>query len=159
MRALIAIDPGLSGGIAWRGSDHDGSMVVCFNMPKTIKDMYDCLDGLKKSLINPMVMMEKVGKHRMGNSAQSSATFAKHVGHLEMALVTTGLPTYEVTASSWMKEIVPGRPKGVESQQVRARKNYIKDLMQRHHPHLKVTLATADALGILEYAIRNQDRY
>jgi hypothetical protein len=32
-------------------------------------------------------------------------------------------------------------------------------MMQRHHPHLKVTLATADALGILEYLIRFQEQY
>lgn len=152
-RILIAIDPGLSGGIAWVTEEEIG----CVKMPGTIKDLYDFLSvfTVKESL----VMMEKVGKHRLGNSAQSSATFAKHVGHLEMALVACELPTHEVTATGWMKEIVPGRPKGVESHQVRARKNYIKDQMQRRHPHLKVTLATADALGILGYLMKNQAQY
>lgn len=151
---LMAIDPGKSGGIAYR--NHLGVFAV--KMPETIQELFMFLEGFKAS--HTVVMMEKVGKHRLGNSAQSSATFAKHVGHLEMALVAAELPTYEVTASSWMKEVVPGRPKGVDPKQVRDRKNYIKDQMQRRHPHLKVTLATADALGILEYAVgRNMDRY
>jgi hypothetical protein len=103
--------------------------------------------------------MEKVGKHRLGNSAQSSAVFAKHVGHLEALLVAWELPTAEITATSWMTDVVPGRPKGVESQQVRARKNHIKDQMQRRYPDQKVTLATADALGILTYLIKHQGEY
>jgi len=152
-KITMAIDPGLSGGVAW----WDGEEAYCHKMPQTIKDLYDFLSNFTDR--DTSVMMEKVGKHRLGNSAQSSATFAKHVGHLEMALVACRLPTHEVTATGWMKEIVPGRPKGVESQQVRARKNYIKDQMQRRYPYLKVTLATADALGIMEYAVRNKDRY
>jgi hypothetical protein len=157
-RALIVVDPGLSGGFAWRNAV--SGIVYAEKMPSTIKEMYDFLEDFKPTYNFPIVMlMEKVGKHRLGNSAQSSATFAKHVGHLEMAMIAHGIPTYEVAATKWMNEIVPGRPKGVEGAQVRARKNYIKDQMQRHHPHLKVTLATADALGILEYLIRNQDQY
>ena len=156
-KVLIAIDPGKSGGIAWR--DEEG--VHSQKMPETIKDLFELLDSFTfdNGASRTVVLMEKVGKHRLGNSAQSSATFAKHVGHLEMALVACELPTYEVTATGWMKEVVPGRPKGVESKQVRDRKNYIKDQMQRRHPHLKVTLATADALGILEYAVKHQAEY
>ena len=154
MRTLIAIDPGLSGGIAYRDAE---GVVRTMKMPQTIQELYEGLNGLWTP--SAVVLMEKVGKHRLGNSAQSSATFAKHVGHLEMALVATRLPTHEVTAAGWMKEIVPTRPKGVEGAQVRARKNYIKDQMQRRHPTLKVTLATADALGMLEYLKRNQDNY
>ena len=152
----MAIDPGLSGGIAWR--DVDGHYHA-EKMPQTIKEMYDFFLGMSLGAGSTVVLMEKVGKHRLGNSAQSSATFAKHVGHLEMVLVACELGVDEVTATQWMKEVVPGRPKGVESAQVRARKNYIKDKMQRRHPYLKVTLATADALGILDYLVKNQERY
>lgn len=154
-KVLIAIDPGKSGGIAWKDPSGD---THADKMPETIQELLHYLLELAREY-DAVVMMEKVGKHRLGNSAQSSATFAKHVGHLEMALVACELPTYEVTASSWMKEVVPGRPKGVESKQVRDRKNYIKDQMQRRHPHLRVTLATADALGILEYAVKHQAEY
>lgn len=152
-KVRIAIDPGLSGGIAYRDP---GGGYHCDKMPQTIQDLFNYFHELA-SEYDAVVTMEKVGKHRLGNSAQSSATFAKHVGHLEMALIACHLPTYEVTATGWMKEVVPGRPKGVEPQQVRARKNYIKDQMQRRHPNLKVTLATADALGILEYAIKHPE--
>jgi len=34
------------------------------------------------------------------------------------------------------------------------RKRAIRELMARHHPRLKVTLATADALAILGWALR-----
>ena len=156
MTVLVAVDPGLSGGIAWR--DSVGTYRTD-KMPQTIKELYDYFEEFRCLTCPPVFLMEKVGKHRLGNSAQSSATFAKHVGHLEMALVANELRTYEITATAWMKDIVPGRPKGIESAQVRDRKNYIKDQMQRHHPSLKVTLATADALGILEYLVRHQDQY
>lgn len=154
-RRLIAIDPGLSGGFAWR--DEDGS-IHSQKMPSTLRDLSDLIYGLDLCP-KTFVLMEKVGKHRLGNSAQSSAVFAKHVGHLEALLVAWELPTAEITATSWMTDVVPGRPKGVESQQVRARKNYIKDQMQRRYPDQKVTLATADALGILTYLIKNQEQY
>jgi hypothetical protein len=35
---------------------------------------------------------------------------------------------------------------------VRAHKNEIREAMQRRHPHLSVTLKTADALAILGWA-------
>jgi hypothetical protein len=155
-KVLVAIDPGKSGGIAWRDSVGN---IGTDKMPETIKELAVYLEEFRCIANPPLFLMEKVGKHRLGNSAQSSATFAKHVGHLEALLIANELRTYEVAATKWMNEIVPGRPKGVEGAQVRARKNYIKDMMQRHHPHLKVTLATADALGILEYLIRFQEQY
>jgi len=148
-KIIMAIDPGLSGGIAW----WDGEEAYSEKTPPTIKELYDFLSIFTGR--GTTVMMEKVGKHRLGNSAQSSATFAKHVGHLEMALIACELPTHEVTATGWMKVVVPGRPKGIEPKQVRDRKNYIKDQMQRRFPYLKVTLATADALGIMEYAVKH----
>jgi hypothetical protein len=154
-RLLVAIDPGLSGGIAWKNMAN--GVVNAQKMPQTKQDLLTALGGFWSDDV--LVMMEKVGKHRLGNSAQSSAVFAKHVGHLEMALVAAGLPTVEITATNWMKEIVPGRPKGVDPYAVRARKNYIKDAMQRRYPQLGVTLYTADALGILSYLIANQDKY
>lgn len=156
LRTLIAIDPGASGGIACRTINGD---IESMKMPLTIKDLHDVLHEFATEYDNPIVLMEKVGKHRLGNSAQSSATFAKHVGHLEALLIANGLPCHEVNAAKWMNDVVPLRPKGIEPHVVRARKNYIKDLMQRHRPKLKVTLATADALGILEHFIRTQDQY
>lgn len=155
-RLLGAVDPGLSGGIAWRTVD--GEYHAC-KMPQTVQDLHHKLHEITHSDPHAVFLMEKVGKHRMGNSAQSSATFARHVGHLEMSLVANAIMTEEITATKWMKEVVPGRPKGVESAQVRARKNYIKDKMQRKHPYLKVTLATADALGVLDYLVKNQEQY
>ena len=152
-KTLTAIDPGLSGGIAWR--DFAG-VVHTMKMPTTLQEMHEALESFDN---NSVTLMEAVGKHRMGNSAQSSATFAKHVGHLEMGLVACKLPHATINATKWMNTIAPGRPKGVESATVRARKNFIKDLMQRRYPHLRVTNATADALGILTYLIQNQDKY
>jgi hypothetical protein len=156
-RILIAIDPGLSGGIAWRNGYGDAA---CANMPETRKDLYDFLGDFVPSHNRPTILlMEKVGKHRLGNSAQSSATFAEHVGGLRMALIARAIPTHEITATQWMKYVVPGRPRGVEPHEARARKNYIKAEMQQRYPSLKVTLKTADALGLLTYLIAHQGEY
>jgi hypothetical protein len=128
-------------------------------MPDTLQDLYEALYDITQLPGKDLLLMEQVGKHRLGNSAQSSATFAKHVGHLEMAMIALKIPVITVTPTVWMKEVVPGRPKGVDPSQVRARKNYIKDKMQRRFPDQKVTLAKADAYAMLAYLMKHQGEY
>lgn len=154
-RILVAIDPGKSGGVAVR--DIEGG-VHTIKMPETPQEILDMLQSISGG--HPVfVLMEKVGQHRAGNSAHSSVTFSRHVGHLEMALLASALPHSTIVATSWMNSVAPQRPKGVDSATVRKRKNHIKDLMQRRYPKSKVTLATADALGILTHLIQNSEKY
>jgi len=146
----IAIDPGASGGIAVAS---DGSGPLLFKMPDTPKDIYDMLSSLRHATgiipdrIPCRAVVEKVGMHRQGNNASASCKFARHCGHIEMALLALSIPFEEPTPQKWMKSL------GVMPKEKQDRKNHIKDLMQRKYPQIKVTLWNADALGILTYAL------
>lgn len=143
----IGIDPGVSGGIAF--SDYPYTKLVqAMKMPETPKDIYDFLQSLAHE-DGAVCVCEKVGTYRPGNSATAAVKFARHCGQLDMALLALGISTTYITPHGWMKEVVKTVPK-----EKKERKNRIKELMQQQYPHLKVTLATADALGILTYAMQ-----
>ncbi len=153
MKAILAIDPGASGGFAWRDGD---KAVDCKNMPE---GMTAQCDWLKEKMIffahnfydGCDAVMEQTGTHRIGNSAGASVKFSRHCGHIEAALYMLSIPTTQVTPAKWQKAVFGTLPKDKM-----ARKRAIKEEMQRRYPHLEVTLKTADALGILTYAIERE---
>ena len=117
--------------------------------------MTEQIDAIRHiAATNPglMAVIEKVGFHRPGNSAVSTAKFARHCGHLEAALYSVGVPFEEVAPGTWMKSI------GALPADKTARKNAIKETVARRFPHLAVTLKTADALGMLVWAISRDKR-
>lgn len=143
-KVLIAIDPGSeSGGIAFRV---DGDPKVgAVNMPDTPHDIYEFLRDLKSDG-SATCILENVGGSRPGNSASSALKFAKHVGHLEMALLVLEISVIKITPSKWMHGILTTVPKEKPE-----RKRAIKAKMQEVFPYIKVTLDKADALGLLWY--------
>jgi hypothetical protein len=142
---LIAIDPGKSGGIVWTNLD---GTVSALKMPQTPLDILNALRDRAETSSRLVCYIEKVGSSRPGNSAKSSTTFARHCGHLDMALLAAEVSTIQVTSQKWMKFL--GIPGGLD---LKDRKSRIKDAMQRRYPYLRVTDWSADALGILTYAI------
>ena len=155
---IISIDPGASGGIAW---ENDGR-VNSIKMPDTIGDLYNILVGFGKC----SCVIERVGGYQPGNSGPAAVKFARHCGHLDVALYAAGISTIEVLPATWEHWLIgkpnyPKIPKEINAKE-RARilakrkterKNKIKDTVQRRFPDHKITLATADALGILLWAI------
>lgn len=142
---LIAIDPGAKGGIAV----FDGETTKAYAMPETPKDILYCIDAIAITDSDIRCVVEKVGFHVKGNSASSSCKFARHCGHVEMALIALGIPFSDVTPQKWMKWL------GALPSDKTARKNAIKDNMQRLHPDIRVTLWNSDALALLEWAKKN----
>lgn len=141
---IIAIDPGTSGGIAWR--DDDG-IVNCADMPPTAGDIIDHLRHLKALGREVTAYLEKTGTYIPGNSGPSACKFARGCGLLEGAIMALSIPLIEVAPGVWMKTL------GTLPKDKRDRKNAIKALVQARYPHLTITLSTADALGLLTYAI------
>lgn len=140
----IAIDPGVNGGVCW--CDREGN-THAEPMPVGMTEQADLIRSI--AVNNPGIecIIEKVGGYMPGNSGPAAATFARHTGNLEAILYCFGIPTYQVSPQKWMKAVGPfARDK-------KERKNAIKEKMARLYPHLKVTLKTADALGIYSYAI------
>ena len=143
MKTLICIDPGASGGIAVM--DNHGAVAI-HPMPE---GMTAQLDMLRAVACCPRItaVMEKTGTYVPGNSGVAAATFARHCGHLEAALYAFGVPCVQVAPAKWMKHL------GALPKEKPERKRAIRELMQARYPHLSVTLKTADALGILTWAM------
>lgn len=144
MKNIIAIDPGASGGIAW--IDADG--IVCAEpMPDGMTAQADALRSLAASMEGAVAFVEKVGSYMPGNSGPASCKFARHCGHVEAALYILGIPSVQVAPGVWQKSL------GTWPAEKPERKRAIREAMARLYPALRVTLKTADALGILTWAI------
>ena len=144
-RKIIAIDPGAQGGIAIFSVDKDRQIEVV-KMPDTPQDL---LDLISKYQINSKCYLEKVGG-LPGMGGSSMFNFGKGFGHLEMALLCRKIPTTEVTPQKWQKALQLGTKGHKSSSQW---KNKLKAKAQQLYPKVpKITLATSDALLILEYA-------
>lgn len=141
--SIISIDPGANGAIAVKYPD---GQVYTHKMPDTPADILDLLMALAPAT----AIIEKVGGYMPGNSGPASVKFARHCGHLDMALLASRIPSYAVAPGVWQKSL------GALSKDKSERKRQIKDMMQRLYPSLKVTLINADALGMLSWATRHQ---
>ena len=144
---ILAIDPGQSGGIAWM--DDDG-IINCADMPPTPGDIIDHLRMLKANGHTLTAYLEKTGGYVPGNSGPAACKFARGCGLLEGAIMALSIPLVEIAPAVWMKSL------GALPKDKRDRKNAIKGLMQARYPHLKITLSTADALGLLTYALEKR---
>ena len=147
MIPFLAIDPGASGGLAWRDAD---GIVHIEPMPDGMTAQVDFLRSLAAGLPGLTAIMEKVGTYVPGNHVGSACTFARHCGHLEAALYALGIPFTEVAPAVWMKKL------GTLPKDKPERKRAIRELMARQFPGLEVTLKTADALGLLSVIWEDQ---
>ncbi len=167
---LIAIDPGVSGGIA----TNKGGVVSAIKMPETPMDIIYFLESLiDDTLERPgnsvKAYVERVGTYMPGNSGPAAVAFARHCGVLDAALLALRIPAVYPTPRAWMdafigKQTYHKMPKAVpQKERLRIlakrkteRKNKIKAKCQALWPELKITLAVADALGILWYGMREE---
>jgi hypothetical protein len=145
-QAILAIDPGAGGGLAVQPPY---GIVEAQPMPEGMTAQIDAIRAVAVMYPNIRAVIENVGFHRPGNSAVSTAKFARHVGHLEATLYNAGIPFVAVAPATWMKSL------GSLPADKADRKRAIREQMARRFPHLSVTLKTADALGILTYAMRS----
>ncbi len=151
-RVIIGIDPGANGGLAWL--DEEGILLRCEKMPPTMADIFAHLLP-EPQYKNVVCYLEDVGTGMPGQSSKATATFARHNGHLEMALYAHGIPTVKVTPAKWQKALGLSGKKG-ESKA--SHKNRIKAKMQQLYPIQKVTLAVADALAIATYGFEQRGK-
>jgi hypothetical protein len=135
-------------------------------MPPTEGDLRDLIRDLAGGTCEPLgvtvqtesppviVYIEDVrgsfGKQQPG---ARMFTFGRSYGGLVMACMMVGLAVHEVRPLVWQKALGLHRKK---TQAPPAWKNRLKGLAQKLYPELKVTLETADALLILEYARRRE---
>lgn len=156
IKMLIGIDPGAEGGLSWEFNEK----IHARKMPDTPRDICDFLRELATladGYGEVKCIVEKVGGYMPGNSGPAATKFARHCGNLEGILIALNIPFVQVTPQKWMKYFIGVRtyPAYMTSAQKKTRrKNLIKKKCQELYPHLRITLSTADALGILDYAMR-----
>jgi len=154
MNQLLAIDPGRSGGIAWAIN----GLTDCKPMPDTDGDVVDTLRELTVMAGDGRTAyLEKVGGYvrpangdKGGQPGSAMFGFGHGRGVIMGALMAFGWRIIEPTPQQWQK------PLGIGTRSACAGgaewKNKLKAEAQRRFPECRVTLKTADALLILEYA-------
>lgn len=146
----IAVDPGLSGGIAYQ---LDGQPAQAVAMPSTEGDLVDLLRNLTAEAKDAVAFVEEVdGYVGKAQPASSAFKFGRNFGFTLGVLQTLGLRLELVRPQRWQKSLGLGAASGCASKT--EWKNKLKASAQRLYPSLKPTLATADALLILDYARR-----
>ena len=146
----MGIDPGASGGIAVL--DASGAVLECVVMPDTpleILSFLRCYDSKRC-----VCVLEDVGQGMPGQSSSATAKFARHNGHLEMALMALGIKTIKVRPQKWEKTYALGKSSAYGKAEWKRR---LKERAQQLFPQLgkKVTLKTCDALLIAEFCRRS----
>lgn len=142
----IGIDPGKNGGIAVLSKN--GVVLECSDMPDTPMEILQFLQKYKNN--STVCVLEDVGQGMPGQSSSSTAKFARHNGHLEMALLSLEIKTIKCRPQKWEKTYSLGS----SSKHGKAEwKRLLKERAQQLFPQLgkKVTLKTCDALLIAEY--------
>lgn len=147
-RYIIGIDPGKHGGIAvMRGSE----LVVYLKMPPTPQDVWNFLRAYSDEEV--FCLMERVGG-RSGQSASAAFRFGQNFGNLEMAITAAGIKHQTVTPQRWQKYYQLGTCSACEGGKTEW-KNKLKKCAQALFPTAHITLMTADAILIANYATFN----
>ena len=151
-QTIIAIDPGVSGGVAFQ---RDGQAVECVAMPGTEGDLVSLLCELADNPSNTVAILEEVGGY--AGTAQPGSrmfTFGRNFGFILGVLSTLRIRIELVRPAKWQKALSLGTAKTCASRT--QWKNKLKGSAQRLFPNVRTTLQTADALLILEYARKSR---
>ena len=152
MKTIVAIDPGLSGGVAvrWFGKTD------CWPMPETQGDLLERLREIKNvaglegdELV--CVLEEVSGFAGKAQPGSAMFRFGAHFGFIKGVVQALGIRLVLVRPQTWQKGFGLGTASACASKS--EWKNKLKAEAQRRFPHLNVTLKTADALLILEHSI------
>lgn len=145
MKTYLAIDPGTSGGYAVLKQNGE---IEAHPIPSlTYAELQEATFG------DYTVIIEDVPKF-VGRMIPSSATATLHFGfgylcgHFEARLMRV----IKVRPQTWQATIGIGIKGKMPSAQW---KRKLRDEAQRRHPELKVSLATADAILLLDHAIQH----
>ncbi|MEY2599793.1 MAG: Flavobacterium phage vB FspS tant8 [Verrucomicrobiota bacterium] len=142
---FLAIDPGVSGGIAYL--DTDGT-THAMPMPATLGDIRDQLRILAK--VPATCFLEELPKFAGRMGASSMGVMFRNYGRIEGFLAAAGCRVEYLRPQKWQQFHSLGSKKDHGTKW----KNHLKGKAQSLFPHLTVTLKTADALLILEAGMK-----
>lgn len=140
---LIAIDPGIAGGIAHKITN---CTVMAGKCPETqreiVQSIKDLVDAAKYKNIDTIKCIIESVHAFPGEGVKSVWTFSGNFHTWTTSLIALDIPFKTIRPQEWQKQM--GLPP-----EKRERKLALKVYAQNMYPHLKVTYATADALAIL----------
>lgn len=150
---ILAIDPGASGGLAELYPD---GTVDAYAMPDEAElttTICDWVWNSREEGFQVVCYLELVGGYIAGNPAPGSAmfNFGNGYGFIRGLLAANQVPTHLIRPQQWQAGI-PG-VKGIKEKAMR--KRALKEHAARLFPTAKITLSTADALCLADYARRN----
>lgn len=148
---MIAIDPGASGGFAWL--DQDGHPQCCA-MPKTEGDVLELICELRCQPQFAATVEQVSGFCGNGQPGSAMFKFGRGFGFLLGCLMAHDFCVHLVQPRAWQKPLGLGTAASCETKN--EWKNKLKAEAQRRYPSCHVTLATADALLILDYAVQQR---
>ena len=154
-KTIIAIDPGKTGGIAYKLDN--ASLDAAMPMPETEGDILETICHVHESSTDPrnaVAYIEQVGGFVKGRPAPGSRmfNFGRNFGYLLGVLQGLHFRIELVRPQEWQKAFGLGASNGNKTKW----KNKLKQKAQQLFPEQKVTLSTADALLLLEYGKRKQ---
>ncbi|MFO1514955.1 MAG: hypothetical protein U1F83_18950 [Verrucomicrobiota bacterium] len=147
----MAIDPGVSGGVAVAAMN----AVTCHAMPDTEGDRLELIRSFKTAAeiegASCVCVLEEVSGF-VGKAQPGSAMFkfGEHYGFIKGVVQALGIKLVLVRPQVWQKSFGLGTASRCASQS--DWKNKLKAEAQRRFPAVVVTLKTSDALLILEWA-------
>jgi crossover junction endodeoxyribonuclease RuvC len=155
MKTIIAIDPGLSGGLAVARF----GKTECYPMPETQGDLIGLLREIKAT--HDLECVPKTGEvvcvleevNGFAGKAQPGSAmfrFGENFGFIKGVVQALGMKLVLVRPQVWQSAFSLGTASRCASKS--EWKNKLKAEAQRRFPNLKVTLKTADALLLREYA-------
>lgn len=147
MRTIVAVDPGVSGGLAIRDA---GGVITLWSMPDSVPGIVGILRTHK--VADAELWIEEVPKFTGRNIPSSTtAVLFQNVGRIEGAAVALGYSLHRVTPKSWQEPLGLGGRRSCKSQAEWKRK--LKAKAEELYPTLDVTLATADAVLVLRFGL------
>ena len=155
MKLTIGIDPGKGGGVAWTF----GNDVHVKAMPDTEGDLRDFLNGVTTVLMEVVVVIEAIpvyvpmpGTVPVAKQVSTAAKLHDNYGFLKGFLMARGAAMHTEKPQKWQKDLGIGTKSGKPT---KVWKNQLKNEAQKRFPGGKVTLATSDALLLLDYGTRH----
>lgn len=156
-KTIIGIDPGASGGIAI----HSKGFAKAYKMPPTIKTLNEFFIEAKETYEDILVLKEVVSawagsEDDAGGKKFNINKMLKQQTTIEVLLEINGFRYVDIYPISWQTRLGL-KPKGDKRTKTQKKASY-KEFAQNCFPEVKVTLATSDALCLVQLAFVLFDR-
>lgn len=139
----------MGGGIAFHNSSI--SLTECFPMPKTEGDIIDLL-RTHSAGYDTKAYIEEVGNGIIPGRAKAMITLNMNAAVCRTALACFGVSVIKVKPRTWQEPLGLGKRRDCATDTIW--KNKLLAEAQRRFPTLSITKQTADALLILDWAMK-----